>query len=48
MKQNGLSKEDAARLRKENDDLKKEIKALEFIIQKYKTKLDLISKAIAG
>lgn len=55
MKQNGLSKEDVERLKKEIDDLKEEIKgkdntikALEFIIQKYKAKLDIISNAIAG
>lgn len=55
MKQHGISKEDAARLKKENDDLKKEvqqkdstIKAQKLIIQSYKAKLDIISKAIAG
>jgi hypothetical protein len=55
MKQNGLSKEDSARMKKENDDLRKEnkekdntIKAQELIIQNYKAKLDLISNALAG
>ena len=36
------------RLRKENDDLKEELQKKDFIIQKYKTKLDLISNAPAG
>lgn len=55
MKQNGLFKEDAARMKKENDDLREEnkkkdntIKAQELIIQNYKAKLDNISKALAG
>lgn len=55
MKQNGLSKEDSARMKKENDDLREEnkekdntIKAQELIIQNYKAKLDNISKALAG
>ena len=55
MKQNGLFKEDAARMKKENDDLREEnkekdntIKAQELIIQNYKAKLDLISNALAG
>lgn len=55
MKLHGLSKEDSARMKKENDDLRKEnkekdntIKAQELIIQNYKAKLDLISNALAG
>lgn len=48
IKQHSVSKEDAARLRKENDDLKEELQKKDFIIQNYKAKLDNISKALAG
>lgn len=55
MKQNGLSKEDVERLKKEINDLKEEIKgkdnkiaAQAVTINDYKAKLDIISKAIAG
>lgn len=55
MKQNGLSKEDVARLRKEINDLKEEIKekdnkiaAQAITINDYKAKLDIISNALAG